>query len=145
MDIFQVFKQFPTQKSCIRYLERIRWRNKPLCPYCGSFKQSKMPKELRYHCNGCNKSYSVTVGTIFHQTHLPLQKWFLAVSLIISAKKRISARQLAGHLHVNKNTAWRISMKIREVMSGKEQRELLQGLVEMDKTCIGGKPRKKAP
>lgn len=93
MDIFQIMKEFPTQKSCIRYLEKVRWRNKPTCPYCGTLKPkpTKMPKEQRWHCNSCNKSFSVTVDTIFHHTHLPLQKWFLAISLIINAKKGISA------------------------------------------------------
>ena len=134
MDIFQVIKQFPTQKSCIRYLEKVRWRNKPTCPYCGVFKPkpTPMPKEMRHHCNSCNKSFSVTVGTIFHNTNLPLQKWFLAISLIISAKKGVSARQLARHLHVQRNTAWRMGMKIREAMTQKHQKELLSGIVELD-------------
>lgn len=137
-------KEFPTQKSCIRYLEKVRWRNKPCCPYCGVFKPkpTKMPREQRYHCNSCNKSFSVTVGTIFHGSNLPLQKWFLAISLMLNAKKGISARQLARHLHVQRNTAWRISMKIRDAMQCQE-RNLLTGIVEMDETYIGGKPRKK--
>ena len=145
MDIFQVLKDFSTKKKCIAYLEKVRWRNKPTCPYCGTQepKPTPMPKEQRYHCNSCNKSFSVTVGTIFHQSHLPLQKWFVAISLILNAKKGVSARQLSRHLNVNKNTAWRISMQIRKAMQGREQAKLLQGIVEMDETYIGGKPRKK--
>jgi transposase-like protein len=104
-----------------------------------------LKKEHRYHCNGCNTSFSVTVGTIFHKTHLAAQKWLLAVSLILNAKKGISARQLARHLKVNRNTAWRIAMKIRDAMYEPEQRNLLQGIVEMDETWIGGRPRKKHP
>jgi len=84
----------------------------------------------------------VTVGTIFHNTKLPLQKWFMALSLIINAKKGIAARQLARYLKVRPNTAWRISMKIREAMKGDKQQRLLEGLIEMDETYIGGKPRK---
>ncbi len=141
MDIFKIFEQFPTQKSCIRYLEKVRWGTTPACPHCGSINVYPMPKELRHHCNDCRVSFSVTVNTIFHHTHLPLQKWFLAISLIINAKKGISARQLGRHLHVNRNTAWRISMQIREAMQD-DGNELLQGIVEMDETYIGGKPRK---
>jgi transposase-like protein len=101
-----------------------------------------MPKESRFHCNNCFTSFSVTVGTIFHHTHLPLQKWFLAVSLILNAKKGISSRQLSRDLEVNKDTAWRIDMQIRKAMLQKWQRELLTGIVEMDETFLGGKPRK---
>ncbi len=142
MDLIEIFEKFPTQESCIVHLEAIRWNNKPICPYCYSDKQSPLKKELRYHCNNCNRSFSVTVRTIFHRTHLQMQKWFFAVSLILDAKKGISARQLARHLNVNRNTAWRISMKIRDAMLEPEQRGILQGLIEMDETYVGGKPRK---
>lgn len=143
MDIISIFEVFPTQQACIEHLEQVRWQGKPRCPYCKSVNQTPLPKEHRYHCNNCNTSYSVTVGTIFHKTHLPIQKWFLAVSIILNAKKGISARQLGRHLKVHRNTAWRISMKIREAIFEPEQRGLLQGLVEMDETYIGAKrPRK---
>ena len=143
MDIIQIFEVFSDQTACLRFLEKVRWNNKPTCPYCKSENQSPLKKECRYHCNTCNTSYSVTVGTIFHRTHLPLQKWLLAISLILNAKKGISARQLARHLKVNRNTAWRISMKIREAMYEPAQKNLLQGILEMDETYVGPKrPRK---
>jgi len=139
MDIVEVFKKFPQQEDCISYLERVRWNGAPKCPYCGSTRSTQLPAEQRHHCNNCNTSYSVTVGTIFHQTRLPLQKWLLAVSLILNAKKGISSRQLARDLDVHRNTAWRISMKIRVAMAQKEHRELLTGIVEMDETYIGAR------
>ena len=142
MDIVKIFELFPTNDHCIEHLEKIRWEDKPKCPYCNSTNVTPRPKEKRHHCNNCNTSFSVTVRTIFHHTHLPLQKWFLALSIILNAKKGIAARQLSRDLHVNKDTAWRISMKIREAMMEREQRELLTGLVEMDETYVGGKPRK---
>ncbi len=142
MDIIEVFEKFPTENDCIAYLEHIRWGKVPVCPYCQSDKQTPLKKEHRYHCNNCNTSFSVTVRTIFHHTHMPLQKWFLALSIILDAKKGVSSRQLARHIHVNRNTGWRISMQIRKAMSEHDQRELLQGVVEMDETYIGGKPRK---
>jgi len=146
MNILEIFKRFPAQEDCIAYLEKVRWNGVPTCPYCGSDNSTPLPKEQRHHCNNCNTSYSVTVGTIFHRTHLPLQKWFLALCLILNAKKGISARQLARDIEVHRNTAWRISMKIREAMSQSHQRELLTGLVEMDETFIGPrKPRKRYP
>ncbi|MGA2781044.1 MAG: IS1595 family transposase [Smithella sp.] len=142
MNIVSVYKTFPTEKDCLSHIEKVRWHGKPICPYCQSSNQTPLPKEGRYHCNNCNTTFSVTVGTIFHHTHLPLQKWFLALSLVLNAKKGISARQLGRDLMVNKDTAWRMAMKIRQAMTQQAQRELLTGVVEMDETYIGGKPRR---
>jgi transposase-like protein len=71
------------------------------------------------------------VGTIFHQTHLSLQKWFQAIVLLLHARRGISVRQLAEQLHVNKDTAWRMAMKIREAIAEPEQRELIFRIAEM--------------
>jgi transposase-like protein len=130
MDITQVYKLFPTQESCLAYIEALRWKGQPICPYCRAMHSTAAPKEQRHHCNGCNTSFSATVGTVFHHTHLDLQKWFLAAWLILNAKRSISARQLGRDLEVNKNTAWRIAMQIRQAMAS-EQRELLESVVEM--------------
>jgi transposase-like protein len=142
MNIIQIYKQFPTEKDCIQHLETVRWHGTPTCPYCKSGRATPVPKEQRYHCNNCKTSFSVTVGTIFHHTHLDLQKWFLALSLVLNAKKGVSSRQLARDLEVSKDTAWSMQMRIRDAMI--EQGELLSGMIEMDATYIGGKPRKGA-
>ena len=140
MNIMQVFERFPTQQDCIAHLEAARWGDKPSCPYCGSLNTA--PNQHRHRCYDCKTSFSVTVGTIFHHTHMPLQKWFLAVMLMLNAKKGLSALQLSRDLSVNKNTAWRITMQIRKAMTQAEQRNLLTGIIEMDETYVGGKPRK---
>lgn len=137
MNIIQIYKQFPDQESCINHLETVRWNNNAKCPYCNSTNATPVPKELRYHCNNCNTSFSVTVGTIFHKTKLDLQKWFLAVSLVLNAKKGISSRQLARDIEVTKDTAWYMQMRIRRAMN--EYGELLKGIIEADETFIGGK------
>lgn len=142
MNIVSVYETFPTNDHCITFLEHLRWGNKPKCPYCTSDNTRPLPNTKRHQCRTCNTSFSVTVRTIFHRTRLPLQKWFLAISIILNAKKGISARQLGRDLNVNKDTAWRMAMKIRTAMSEREQRELLTGIVEADETFIGGKPRK---
>ncbi len=142
MNITQIYELFPAEADCLAHIEKARWKNTPTCPYCKSTRSTPAPKERRYHCNNCNTSYRVTVGTIFHQTHLPLQKWFLAISLILNAKKGISARQLARDLGVNKNTGWYLAMRIRKAMAELGQREMLQGICEMDESYIGGKPRR---
>lgn len=140
MDIVSVFENFKTQEDCIKYLEAVRWDNKPICPYCGSDKSTHRAEEHRHQCHTCNKSYSVTVKTIYHDTKLPLQKWFLATAIITNAKKGISSRELARQLNVNKDTAWRMQMKIREAMQ--EETDLFTGIVEVDECYIGGKKKK---
>ena len=140
MNIIEVFQQFPTQETCIEHLERARWPEGTRCPYCTSDRTARL--QHRHRCYACKTSFSVTVGTIFHHTHMPLQKWFLAVTLILNAKKGLSALQLSRDLKVNKNTAWRIAMQIRKSMTQANQRNLLTGIVEMDETYVGGKPRR---
>jgi transposase-like protein len=140
MNIVSIYRQFPTEADCIAHIERVRWNGKPVCPYCTSDRVTPMPKEARHHCNACNTTFSATVNTIFHHTHLDLQVWFLAISLILNAKKGISGRQLARDLEVNKNTGWYMGMRIRNAMF--DQGDLLRGIVEMDECYIGGKPRK---
>ena len=145
MNIIDVMKKFTTQKDCIDYLEQTRWGVLPICPYCGSDNTYKLVHDERYrhHCNTCRKSFSVTVGTIFHDTRVPLQKWFLAISLILNAKKGISSCQLARDIQVHQETAWSMGHRIRKAMQQGDGK-LLKGIVEMDETYVGGKPRKEA-
>jgi len=143
MNLVEIFKQFPTQKDCIDHLENLKWKGEPTCPYCKSKKHHSYPSEFRHYCHNCKTSYRVTIGTIFHDTRLPLQKWFLAICLILNAKKGISSRQLARDLDVNKDTAWSMQMRVRRAMV--ETPSLLTGIVEMDETYIGArKPRKES-
>jgi transposase-like protein len=142
MNIVRIYELFPTEADCLAHLEAVRWHGAPVCPYCRAVSSTPLPKESRHHCNACKTTFSVTVRTIFHHTHLPLQKWFLAISLILNAKKGLSSLQLSRDLQVNKNIAWRIGMQVRKAMGEGEQRELLTGVVEVDETYIGGKPRK---
>ncbi len=132
MNIIQVYKQFPTPDSCITHLEKVRWNGTPICPYCKAKSSTPAKNERRHHCNSCNTTFSVTVGTIFHKTKIDLQKWFVAISLVLNAKKGISARQLARDIEVNKDTAWSMGMRIRRAM--KDYGSLLEGIVEMDET-----------
>ena len=140
MNIVQIYRRFPNESACIKHLEAARWKGDPVCPYCHSTKTTPAPAEERHHCNACNTSFCVTVGTIFHNTKLDLQKWFLGVSLMLNAKKGLSSRQLARDLEVNKSTGWFMAMRIRKAML--DNGDLLRGIVEMDETYVGGKPRK---
>ena len=146
MNLIEVMERYPDQESCIEHLERIRWRGKPVCPLCGCVevvrkKENGVGRVGRWHCSACKASFKVTHGTVFHGTKIQLQKWFLAISLILNAKKGLSSYQLQRDLDLNQKTAWFILTRIRAEMS-KKGGALLQGIIEADETYIGGKPRK---
>jgi transposase-like protein len=125
----KIYKRFPSESDCIAYIEHVRWHGKTVCPYCKSTNVTPATSERRHHCSVCNTSFRATVNTVFHHTHLPLQKWFLAISLILNAKKDekdVSKRRLGRFLEVNKNSAWFIGMRIRSAMV--EEGELLRGI-----------------
>ena len=147
MNLIEVMERFPDQESCIEHLERIRWGNKPVCPHCGCVeikekKEDGVGRVGRYNCTACKASFKVTCGTVFHHTKIPLQKWFLAISLILNAKKSLSSCQLARDLDLNQKTAWYMQARIRAEMANKTNPIVLQGIIEADETYIGGKPRK---
>lgn len=142
MELLEITKKLNTHRRCVKYLEGLRWHGKVTCPYCESDKVTEVKKELRHHCNGCNTSFSVLIGTIFEASNLPLQKWFVAISLIMNAKKGISSRQLARHIKVTKDTAWYLQKRLRDAMKNKDK-SLLKGIVEVDETYVGGNVKNK--
>ncbi len=145
MDVVKIMETFPTQEDCIAYLERLRWKpGSPEGPQCASTHvrcrtEQAIGRIGRYNCHECRSSFKETHGTLFHGTKIPLQKWFLAISLMeTNAKKRLSSCQLARDLGLKQKTSWRLMMAIRAEM-GKDT-VLLQGIVEVtDETYIGGK------
>ena len=116
MNLKEIYQVFPTKQDSLEYLEVIRWNGSPVCPYCGSNKKSGLPNELRYHCNKCNSSYSVTTGTLFNKTKCDLQKWFLLIDNMISSKYS-SVREIAEEILVTKDTAWLMVQKIEKAKS----------------------------
>ena len=143
MDLIQVFQRFPDHESCIEHLERIRWSYLPACPHCGSVtvgRKADGERIGRWNCHGCHSSFNVLSGTIFEKTKIELQKWFLAISLILNAKKSMSSYQLSRDLDLNQKTAWFMLIRIRTAMV--ESGDLLTGIVEADETYVGGKPRR---
>jgi transposase-like protein len=142
--LVDVINLFDTDEKCREILVRLRWPNGPECPRC------KMPvveleteKQL-FYCKDCDYQFTVTVGTIFNDSHLPLQKWFLATLLLCEAKKGMSAHQLKrtiwGQHKGSYKTAWYLCHRIRAAMKEVEQ-PMLDGTVEMDETYVGGKNR----
>ncbi len=136
-----------TDEECKTFLESQRWPNGPICPKCGAEKpyainrKSKTKNTVKsfYKCRACRKQFTATVGTIFEDSHAPLNKWFAAIYMMCASKKGVSAHQIHRMLGVHYRTAWFMCHRIREAM--KEDGFLLGGIIEADETYIGGKPR----
>jgi transposase-like protein len=139
INLTDLIERYGSEDRCRAYLEELRWPDGPECPRCAEPTTiSKIVARNQYECDSCRYQFSVTAGTLFHDSHLPLWKWFLAIYLICESKKGISANQLKGMLSVSYKTAWYMSHRIREAM-GDDDQPLLRGVIEADETYLGGK------
>lgn len=142
----QFTKLFDTEEKCRTYLEHAIWGDTPTCRHCGSTHvcritgKSARPGLFQCEAKACSKQFTVTVGTVFQDTHLPLTKWFLAIYLLSETTKGVSANWLKDALGVTYKTAWYLGHRIRRLMGAEDA--VLTGIVEMDETYVGGKPRK---
>ena len=143
MDIDTFSRHFRTEKQCVGYLAVKRWPHGPVCDKCGAIDEAwKMAESRVWTCSACGKAFSVTTGTPMDHTHLPLRKWFLAIFLIATSSKGVSAAVIARQLGISYKTAWFLCHRIRQLMTDGD--ETLKGIVEVDETYIGGKRRKTA-
>src|SRR5881398_2720034 len=151
MNLIDVHKTFRTDDECVEHLAKLRWPDGVRCVTCGTDKvrqyaspTEKQPNRKIYQCQepNCQQQFTATSGTIFHDTHLPLTKWFLALSLISESKKGISANQVHRALGISYKAAWYLCHRIRKAMED-EQRPMMGGTVEVDETYIGGKTRRR--
>ena len=138
MNLIKLVEQFRSEDECRAYLEELRWPDGVRCPRCNSDKISRIKERNQFDCDSCRYQFSVTAGTIFHDTHLPLWKWFAAVYLIVESKKSISAKQMERMLGTTYRTAWHLSHRIRAAFKEVDA-QLLKGIVEADETFVGGK------
>jgi transposase-like protein len=142
INLIALIQRFRSEDACREYLEELRWPDGVKCLRCDSSSVSRISTRDQLDCNSCRYRFSVTTGTIFHDTHLPLWKWFLAVYIMMKSKKGVSANQLKRELDVSYKTAWYLCHRIRaalnQVRDG-EARVLLSGIIEMDETWVGGK------
>jgi transposase-like protein len=139
-NILDFQKEFSSEEKCREYLEQQRWNGTPACPFCGSLNVHRFPNGKIFKCREkqCRSKFSVTVGTIYENTKIPLAKWFLATYILSVHSKGISSLQLASWLGVTQKTAWHLNHRIREMLTDKAP-ELLEGIVEVDETYVGGK------
>ena len=144
MDLIKLFDRFDTDDKCRDYLESLRWPTGVACLRCGDMDVKEMKNRRQWWCPSCSYQFSVTAGTIMHDSHLPLRKWFAAIYLLSEAKKGMSAHQLHRTLGIAYRTAWYLCHRIREAMGNEPLcGPTLVGVVEVDETLVGGKAKGK--
>ena len=159
MNLIDTTKAFATEDQCLDFLEKMRWPNGLRCLACESEKLSRITRTVDetkprsekkqnkrtrlYACLECGKRFTPTVGTVFHNSPLPLAKWFMAIAFVVDAKKGVSALQLQEHLGIGSyRTAWFMVHRIRKAMVELFPTKL-SGIVEVDETYIGGKAKRR--
>lgn len=146
--LVDIYRRFPSRGAAVAHLERVRWPDGPHCPYCDDARASRNRDDSRsataerWKCQNpdCLRSYSATVGTIFHSSHIDLQRWFFLIERMLD-KQGLSAMQAARDLDMRRPTVWSMMHRIRAAVH--DDGKLLSGLVEMDEAYVGGKPRKR--
>src|ERR1035441_792655 len=155
LNLIALAQHFSDEDKAREFVEKLRWPDGPICPHCGEVNNAyklepKPPKEgakgkhVRkgvWKCAGCREQFTVTVGTIFEDSHIPLSKWLLAYHLLCASKKGMSAHQLHRMLKVTYRSAWFMAHRIRYTMSQEPLSSKLKGIIEVDETYIGGKLR----
>ena len=137
--LLSVIERYGDDNKCREALTKLRWPDGIRCPECLSEKISHVEKRHIYDCDSCRYQFSVMAGTIFHDSHLPLTKWFYATYIICESRKGVSANQLKRMLGVSYKTAWYLCHRIRAAMKEVEPRPKMTGTVEMDETYVGGR------
>lgn len=152
LNVSQLAKYFSDEDAARALLEEMRWgKDGAVCPHCGGTEPYKLtPKATSkkpgrkglYKCRACRKQFTVTVGTVFEDSHIPISKWLLAIHLLASSKKGISAHQLHRNLGISYKGAWFMAMRLRYAMATDGPFAKLAGTVEVDETYVGGKRKR---
>lgn len=133
-------ERYGTEGKCHAALVASRWPDGFRCPECGDERHSRFVREGRtyWQCHRCRHQTTVTAGTVFEATKLPLTRWFIAMHLMTQAKNNVSALELKRHLGVRYKSAWLMKHKLLQVMTEREDRRVLDGRVEIDDAYLGG-------
>jgi hypothetical protein len=134
----QFREAYGTEEQCRAVVEKLRWPAGFVCPLCGGTEGKWLSTRPKIQCRACRHQVSLTAGTVFHATKLPLTSWFLAMWLVATAKNGISSVELGRRLGVKQTNAWALKQKIMAVMTGRENAKRLDGRVEMDDAYLGG-------
>ena len=135
LSMSEFLKQYGRMEQCHAALVASRWPGGFVCPHCGETRHSSF---IHWQCQACRYQTTVTAGTIFQATKLPLTLWFLAMHLLTQAKNNVAALELMRHLDVSYKTAWLMKLKLLQVMTERESSRVLEGRVEIDDAYLGG-------
>lgn len=138
MSLRDFLKQYGAEGQCREALLKWKWPEGYVCPMCGYHKGCKIKRRGVYQCNRCHHQTSLTAGTIFDSTKLPLRTWFLAMYLMTQSKNGVSTLEMTRHLGVSYRTAWRLRHKLMEVMYERNENRKLKGDIELDDAYLGG-------
>lgn len=138
LSMVDFMKRFQSEEQCREALFNARWPNGFICPKCGHGEFYPMSRGNKCHCRKCGHQESVTAHTIFHGSHTPLTKWFIALFMMSCDKRGVSAKKLASDIDVSYPTAWLMLHKIRKAMSERESSCMLTKIIEMDDAYFGG-------
>ena len=152
LNLTAIMGRFGNEEEARKLIGKFRWPNGPVCPHCGSQEAYRLtPHENSDNhsrkgllkCKACRKQFTVTVGTVFEDSHIPLHKWLMAIYLICSSKKGMSAYQLHRMLGITYKSVWFMGHRIRFAMTQSPLSEKLSNIIEADETYVGGKAKGK--
>jgi transposase-like protein len=150
LNLSKLAKYFSDEAAARELLEEMRWGKNPTCPHCGGLepyrivarKEGAKTRPGLYKCKACRKQFTVTVGTVFEDSRIPISKWLLGIHLISSSKKGMSAHQIHRMLGISYKAAWFMMHRLRYAMKGGPLADLMKGTVEMDETYIGARKKR---
>ena len=134
--LYDLFEAFPDEQSFLDQLRAIRWQDGEFCPHCGGAKVYHFTDRKTFNCGDCRQRFSIKVGTIFHDTKLPLRKWFMAIWLITNHKKGVASTTLARDLKITQKSAWHVLHRLRHAARTQSFSAPLDRAVESDTTFI---------
>ena len=148
LNLSRMAKYFSDETAARVLLEKMRWANGPICPLCNRtetcYLMRKMPNSRKpgrpglHRCRACKKQFTVTTGTVFEDSHIPISKWLLAIHLLCASKKGMSAHQLMRMLDLKSyRSAWFMAHRLRYAMTEGPLADLLSGIIEADETYVG--------
>jgi len=155
LNLSSIAKHFSDEDAAYQFVESLRWTSGPVCPHCavigeatllaGERKTRKGNVSTRrlWQCNACRGQFSVLVGTIFEDSHIPLSKWLLGIHMMSAGKNGVSAMELHRTLDIAYRSAWHMAHRIRHAMAHESWNKPLEGTVEADETYVGGKAKGK--
>lgn len=141
--LFDLMDAFKDEQACVDHLRAIRWCDGEFCPHCGGNKIYHFSDRKTFKCGDCKSRFSIKVGTIFHDTKLPLRKWFMAIWMITNHPKGIASTTLAKDMKITQKSAWFVLHRLRHAARTNSFNAPLKGEVEADTTYVGGKEKNK--